>query len=97
MIKKGTYVEVEEVVLNPEERASHLPDDTRAVPLMAWIRGFCQSDCSIGSEVSIITKTGRQVKGIVTMEKPRYSHDFGKYVEEIEHIGKQAREILGVI
>ncbi|MDV3428300.1 MAG: 2-amino-4-ketopentanoate thiolase [Bacillota bacterium] len=97
MIRKGTYVEIEEIVLKPEERASHLPEDTKAVPLKVWIRGFCQNDCETGEEAEIVTATGRLVKGIVTQEKPRYTHDYGEYVEEIENIGKQAREILGVI
>lgn len=97
MIKKGTYIEVEEIVLYPNERASHLPEDTKAVPLKVWIRGFCLNDCSIGEEAEIRTVTGRLSKGKVTLEKPRYTHDYGEYVEEIENIGKQAREILGVI
>jgi len=97
LIKKGTYIEVEEIVLYPNERASHLPEDTKAVPLKVWRRGFCQNDCKVGEEAEIITVTGRSAKGIVTLEKPKYTHDFGEYVEEIENIGKQARDILGVI
>lgn len=97
MIEKGTYIEVEDIVLNKNERASHLPDDTKATPLKIWIRGFCQNDCNIGDTAEIMTVTGRLQKGIVTIEKPRYDHDYGEYVEELQNIGKQAREILGVI
>jgi len=88
---------VEEIVLNPNERASHLPDDTKAVPLKVWVRGFCMDDCDIGTQAEIKTVSGRLAKGTVTLEKPKYNHDFGEYIEELQNIGKQAREILGVI
>lgn len=94
MIKKGTYIEVEEIILYSEERASNIPEETRATPLKAWIRGYSQGDTDIDEEVEIITVTGRRIKGIVKMEKPRYDHDFGEYVEELEKIGINAREML---
>lgn len=94
MIRKGTWVEVEEVVLMPGERASAIPEDTRRTPLMVWIRGNCLSDCNVGEETEIKTLTGRIVKGVVVQEKPAYTHSFGEYIEEIQFIGSQARAIL---
>ncbi|HEY8363243.1 MAG TPA: 2-amino-4-oxopentanoate thiolase subunit OrtA, partial [Tissierellaceae bacterium] len=49
---KNDWVEVENVVLKPEERAAHLPEDTKATPLMMWTKGFLIDDeAEIGDEV----------------------------------------------
>lgn len=94
MIKKGTWVEIEEVVLTPDERSTSIPEETKKTPLMVWIRGNCLSDCYIGEIVKVETLTGRIMEGKVVEEKPGYDYGFGKYVEEIAFIGKLAREML---
>ncbi|WP_102400554.1 2-amino-4-oxopentanoate thiolase subunit OrtA [Haloimpatiens massiliensis] len=94
MIEKGTWVEITRVVLEPEERADNIPEDTKKTPLKMWVKGFCKRECDIGEEVEIETLTGRCEKGIVTDVEPRYVHDFGEYVREISLIGIQARKIL---
>lgn len=94
MIIKGTWVEVEEIVLNKEERSSNLPEDTKKTPLMVWIRGFCIENCEIGQVVGVKTLAGRILSGKVVEIKPNYKHGFGDYIEEISHIGQQARDIL---
>ena len=33
MIKKGTWVEVEEIVLLPEDRSTAIPEETKKTPL----------------------------------------------------------------
>ncbi|MBC8059878.1 MAG: 2-amino-4-ketopentanoate thiolase [Clostridiaceae bacterium] len=95
MIKKGTWVEVEEIVLIPENRAKNIPEETKITPLKCWTRGYCISDCSIGDEVKVETNVGRIASGIIVDIEPGYYHTYGKYVQEIGHIGKQAREIIG--
>ncbi|MBU3159665.1 2-amino-4-ketopentanoate thiolase [Clostridium frigoris] len=94
MIKKGTWVEVEEIVLTPKDRAVNIPDETKKTPLKCWIRGNCISDCELGNEVEVETNVGRIAKGIVVQIEPGYYHTYGKYVEEISNIGKQAREMI---
>lgn len=94
MIKKGTWVEVERVVLSPEERSSSIPEDTKKTPLRMWIKGFCIEDCEIGQEVEVETIIGRKERGVVTQVEPSFDHNFGKYVGEISYIGRQAKEIL---
>ncbi|MBC2400003.1 small nuclear ribonucleoprotein (snRNP)-like protein [Clostridium tetanomorphum] len=94
MIKKGTWVEVEEIVLAPEDRAKNIPEETRKTPLKCWIRGNCLDDCDIGSEVQVETVVGRIVKGKVVEVEPGYYHSFGKYVKEIEYIGREARALI---
>ena len=94
MIKKGTWVEVEEIVLLSEDRSTAIPEETKKTPLKCWIRGKCLSDCEVGTEVQVETNVGRVATGIVVEVEPGYYHTYGKYVEEISNIGKQAREII---
>lgn len=94
MIKKGTWVEIMQIVLTPEERSNAIPEDTKNTPLKLWAKGFCLSDCEIGGEVEIETITKRVLKGVATEEKPGFSHDFGEFVEEVLYIGPQAKELL---
>lgn len=95
MIKKGTWVEIEEIVLTVEDRAKNIPEETRSTPLKCWIRGNCLSDCELGDKVDVTTNVGRIAKGIVVEVEPGYYHTYGKYVKEVGNIGKQAREMIG--
>ncbi|WP_032122329.1 2-amino-4-oxopentanoate thiolase subunit OrtA [Clostridium amazonitimonense] len=97
MIKKGTWIEIEEVVLTTEHRALNIPKETKETPLKCWIRGYCLNDCNLGEEVEVETNVGRIVKGKVVEIEPGYYHSYGKHVSEIDRIGKQAREIIGNI
>jgi len=94
MIKKGTWVEVEETVLIPVDRATNIPDETKRTPLKSWTRGKCLSDSELGMEVKVETNIGRITQGTIVEIEPGYYHTYGKYVEEISNIGKQAREII---
>ncbi|KAJ50276.1 hypothetical protein CTM_18575 [Clostridium tetanomorphum DSM 665] len=94
MIKKGTWVEVEEIVLAPEDRAKNIPEETRKTPLKCWIRGNCLDDCDIGSEVQNILVVGRMLLKFLKIKSQMYYHSFGKYVKEIEYIGREARALI---
>ena len=39
-IAKGTWVEIEQVILTPEERATNLPEDTKKTPYVLRVSGF---------------------------------------------------------
>jgi hypothetical protein len=95
MIKKGTWVEIEENELMPEDRATNIPDETKKTPLNSWTRGKCLSDSELGIEVQVETNIGRIAKGTIVEIEPGYYHTYGKYVEEISNIIKQAKEIIG--
>jgi hypothetical protein len=41
-IQKGTWVEIEQVVLQPAERSASLPEDTKKVPYILRVSGFLQ-------------------------------------------------------
>ncbi len=94
MIKKGTFVEIETLVLDCPDRSSAIPEDTKKTQLKMWVRGFVNSDCEIGDVVEITTAIDRTIQGKVVEIEPDYSHDFGRYVNEISYIGKQAKDLL---
>ena len=95
MVKKGTWVQVHEIVLEPEERTGKLPEDTKKVPLEMWVKGFLTDDAAMGEEAEIETLTGRIVKGELVAAEPAYGHGFGEiYIPEMLKIGIQAREIM---
>ncbi|HBF9988445.1 TPA: 2-amino-4-ketopentanoate thiolase, partial [Clostridioides difficile] len=61
--KINDWVIIHNIVLTPEERAPQVPEDTKKVSLEMWVKGFIQSDASIGDLVEVKTITGRLVKG----------------------------------
>lgn len=94
MIKKGQWVRIHKIILDPDQRAPQLPDDTKKVPLEMWDKGYLSSDADIGDEVEIVTVTGRKETGTLIEADPYYTHDFGKFVPELLTIDKQVRGIL---
>jgi hypothetical protein len=39
IIKKGSWVQIHYIVLQPSERADNVPEDTKQVPLELWVKG----------------------------------------------------------
>ena len=85
-ICKGTWVEIENVVLNPDERADSLPEETRQVPYMLRVSGFYRRKLS-QQEVRICTLIGRELAGTLRVINPSYTHSFGETVPELLKIG----------
>lgn len=94
MIKKGEWVLIHKIILEPSQRAPQVPDDTKKVPLELWVKGYLQADANIGDEVTVLTRTKREETGTLLEANPYYKHDFGKFVPELLQIGDQAKEIL---
>lgn len=93
--KKGDWVRIYNVVLQPEKRAPQVPEDTKKVPLEMWDKGFLlDSEAKIGDEVEVETYIGRKIKGKMIEINPFYDHDYGKCVPELLYVGRQLREIL---
>ncbi len=86
-IAKGTWVEIEKVVLNPEERAASLPEDTRQTPYMLRVSGFLLEDAEPGQQARIRTLIGRELDGALRAVNPSYTHSFGETVPELLQIG----------
>lgn len=89
LVPQGTWVEIERIILKPEERAQGLPPDTAATPLLEWIDGFLLAPAKLGEEVKITTIIGREHSGTLSRVNPGYSHSFGDTVAEILTIGTE--------
>lgn len=94
MIKKGEWVRIHKILLQPAERAPQVPDDTKKVPLEMWDKGYLEADAEIGDEVTILTAAGRREMGTLTEANHHYGHDFGTFVPELLAIDRQVRGIL---
>jgi hypothetical protein len=92
--KENVWVEIRRIVLEPGQRARHVPADTREVPLEMKVKGFLSHDARIGDEVEITTPAGRRVRGLLTAVNPAYGHGFGPPIAELSTIGSELRAIL---
>jgi hypothetical protein len=86
-IAAGTWVEIEKIILTPEERAPTLPEDTQKVPYVLYVSGFLIADADLGAPARIRTLIGRELEGTLKTVNPSYSHSFGKVVPELLSIG----------
>jgi len=91
-IAPGTWVEIEQVVLTPEQRAPTLPDDTRQTPYVLRVSGFLVEAAEAGAPARIRTVIGRELEGRLKTVNPSYSHSFGETVPELLTIGAEARK-----
>jgi 2-amino-4-ketopentanoate thiolase alpha subunit len=91
---KGEWVEIERVLLEPEDRSSALPPETASQPLVMWVKGFARADAAVGDEVAVETMTGRHVEGRLTCVNPGYFHTFGRPTPELTHVGRDLRVTL---
>ena len=87
MIKAGTWVEIERVLLKPEERAPNLPPETAVVPYILKVSGFLTKDAELGQEVTVRSLIGNEYVGMLKILNPSYAHSFGATVPELLHIG----------
>jgi len=86
-VTAGTWVEIEQVILTPEERAPSLPEETKQVPYMLNVSGFLLDDGVLGATVRIRTLIGREMEGTLKRVNPCYQHSFGEVVPELLTIG----------
>lgn len=93
-VKKGSWVQIEQVLLEPGERAPNVPEETQKVPLKLWVKGFLLDDAEIGDEVEIRTIIGRILKGKLVAENPRYEHDFGKPIPELLSVREDFMKVI---
>ncbi len=89
---KGSWVEIEKVLLTPDQRAPQCPEDTRKTSYVMKVSGFLDDKfaaAKIGEEVQITTLIGRTIEGKLISLSPCYEHSFGPTVEELLPIGKE--------
>ena len=89
MVKKRTWVEIEQVVLQPAERSTALPEDTKRVPYILRVSGFLEQNAEIGQNVEVKTIIGRVISGKLIVVNPSYHHSFGTVVPELLTIGTE--------
>jgi len=94
MIEKGSWVRIKRTVLESSLRAERLPEETRKVPFVMWVKGSLLNEGRVGETVTVRTKSGRIEEGELLEVNPAYDLNYGKYVEQLRHIGEEAREIL---
>ncbi|QMS85162.1 2-amino-4-oxopentanoate thiolase subunit OrtA [Candidatus Xianfuyuplasma coldseepsis] len=90
MIDKGTYVRIRQTVLQPQERSTHLPEETTKVPFKIWVKGYLQEDADLFDIVTIKTPLGHTFTGRLKEANPPYRHTYGDFVPEILKV----REII---
>jgi hypothetical protein len=88
LIKKDSWVLIKKIILQPEQRANNLPEATKKVPLLLWVKGNLLTDGEIGQEVEVKTLTGRIESGTLVEVNPSYMHNYGKFMPEIQQIDK---------
>ncbi|NLN69616.1 MAG: 2-amino-4-ketopentanoate thiolase [Chloroflexi bacterium] len=86
-IVAGTWVEIEQIILTPAERAPTLPEDTKKVPYVLNAAGFLLADAELGAPARIRTLIGRELEGTLKAVNPSYTHSFGAVVPELLTIG----------
>jgi hypothetical protein len=94
MVKKDTWVQIKKVILKPEERTGNIPEDTKKVPFLMWVKGYLLADAEINDEVQIRTLTGRIESGKLVGINPAYMHTYGKFVPEILRIDQMVKDSL---
>jgi len=88
MIKKNSWVQIKKTILTPKDRAKNLPEPTKRVPMMMWVKGYLLDSADIGVNVRVKTLTGRIESGILVCENPSYKHNYGEFVPEILEIDR---------
>ena len=94
MIKKNSWVQIKKIILKPEERTGNIPEVTKQVPLVMWVKGYLLEDANINDDVLIKTLTGRIESGVLVEKNPSYMHTYGKFVPEILEIDKIVKTTL---
>lgn len=91
----GDWVRIHSVILAPEERASAIPEETRAVPLEMRVKGWLVTEAAaIGDTVEIQTTLGRRYHGTLEAMNPPYGHDFAAAIPELLRAGEELRAML---
>ena len=85
-VNRGTWVQIEQVLLTPAERAPTLPEDTRQVPYVLRVSGFLLEDAELEKDARIRTLIGRELSGALKTVNPSYTHSFGETVPELLEI-----------
>lgn len=87
VLPEGSYVEIERVLLAPDERAPNLPADTARTPYVLRLHGFLAHDGRPGDHVRVRSLIGRVHGGTLLGPASGYDHSFGPPVVELIGVG----------
>lgn len=93
-VAAGTWVQIENTVLEPAERAPQIPEETRRTPLVMRTKGFLKQNADPDDEVTVETVTGRTLRGKLIAVNPPYEHGFGAPIPELFSVGRKFRELI---
>jgi len=94
MAEKGAWVRIKKVVFEGGQRSDRLPEETRKVPFVVWVKGELESAGEVGDTVRARTKSGRVEEGELVEVNPVYELGYGGHVEQLRRVGDGAREAL---
>lgn len=93
--RRGDWVQIHNVILEPGARAPQVPEDTQKVPFEMLLKGFLmEAEAEIGQDVRIKTVIGREITGRLVAINPAYPHNFGEPVPALLSIGQELRALL---
>ena len=93
-IPRRSWVEIHRILLAPGERAPHIPEETRRVPLEMRVKGFLLEAAVVGEQARIETPAGRTLAGTLARVDPPYDHSFGPPLRSLCSIGPELRLLL---
>ncbi len=94
MIKKDSWVLIEKEILSPNERSNNLPEETKKVPLIMWVKGYLLNDSNLNEIVKVKTLTGRIESGKLKQVNPAYMHTYGEFIPELLKIDQIVKSEL---
>lgn len=86
-LPEGCYVEIERILLTPEQRAAGLPADTAATPYRLLLNGFLLAPAAPGEAATVRSLIGREHTGTLRGRATGYQHSFGEPVPELIRLG----------
>ncbi len=90
----GTRVAVRQRLLEPDERAPSLPEDTAALPYEALVRGILLEPAEVGAHATVRTATGRVLSGRLEVVEPADLHTFGRPAPALIAVDEAISELL---
>jgi hypothetical protein len=88
-IPKGTWVEVERILVSADRQDPARPVDPAKLPsYMVRVSGFLLEDAELGQQVRIRTILGKVHLGKLRIQSPSYGHSFGHTVPELMRPGR---------
>jgi hypothetical protein len=92
-VAAGDWIEVEFVVMDPEQRVVSAAD-TAQLPLLGRVRGFAVGSSRVGADAEVETLCGRHQSGTVVDAEPGHHHSFGQTNTLVLMSGLRAKRSL---